>query len=95
MNKSMIAGMGIGVVAALGVAAVASMNVFNPRPQYAQVISATPIKETIKNPRQECRNVTLTHRRPVQDENRIAARCWAQWRAACSAISSAADAARM
>ena len=72
MNKSMLAGIGIGVAAALGVAAVASMNVFDRGPQYAQVISATPIKETVKNPRQECRNVTVTHRRPVQDENRIA-----------------------
>ena len=72
MNKSMLAGIGIGVAAALGVAAVASMNVFDRGPQYAQVISATPIKETVKNPRQECRNVAVTHRRPVQDENRIA-----------------------
>ncbi|BCQ39145.1 hypothetical protein ERHA54_17480 [Erwinia rhapontici] len=72
MNKSMLAGIGIGVVAALGVAAVASMNVFDRSPQFAQVLSATPIKETLKNPRQECRNVTLTHRRAVQDENRIA-----------------------
>ncbi|BAN98426.1 hypothetical protein E05_36600 [Plautia stali symbiont] len=53
-------------------AAVASMDVFDRSPQYAQVLSATPIKESIKQPRQECRNVTLTHRRPVQDENRIA-----------------------
>jgi len=68
----MLAGMGIGVAAALGVAAVASMNVFDRGPQYAQVISATPIKETVKNPRKECRNVTVTHRRAVQDENRIA-----------------------
>ncbi len=72
MNKSMLAGIGIGVAAALGVAAVASMDVFDRGPQYAQVLSATPIKESIKQPRQECRNVTLTHRRPVQDENRIA-----------------------
>ena len=72
MNKSMLAGMGIGVAAALGVAAVASMNVFDRGPQYAQVISATPIKETVKNPRKECRNMTVTHRRAVQDENRIA-----------------------
>ena len=71
MNKSMLAGIGIGVAAALGVAAVASMNVFDRGPQYAQVISATPIKETVKNPRQECRNVTLTHRKPVQDEHKI------------------------
>ncbi|MEN4768044.1 MULTISPECIES: glycine zipper 2TM domain-containing protein [Duffyella] len=72
MNKSMLAGIGIGVVSALGVAAVAGMNVFDRGPQYAQVLSATPIKETLKNPRQECRNVTLTHRRAVQDEHRIA-----------------------
>ncbi|TNV21997.1 glycine zipper 2TM domain-containing protein [Buttiauxella sp. B2] len=71
MNKSMVAGIGIGVAAALGVAAVASMNVFDRGPQYAQVVSATPIKETVKTPRQECRNVAVTHRRPVQDENRI------------------------
>lgn len=71
MNKSMLAGIGIGVAAALGVAAVASLNVFERGPQYAQVVSATPIKETVKTPRQECRNVTVTHRRPMQDENRI------------------------
>jgi len=67
----MLAGIGIGVAAALGVAAVASMNVFDRGPQYAQVVSATPIKETIKTPRKECRNVAVTHRAPVQDENRI------------------------
>ena len=72
VNKSMLAGVGIGVAAALGIAGVASMNVFSSDPQYAQVVSATPIKETIKTPRQECRNVTVTHRRPVQDEHQIA-----------------------
>lgn len=71
VNKSMLAGIGIGVAAALGVAAVASLNVFSSSPKYAQVVSATPIKETVKTPRQECRNVTVTHRRPVQDENRL------------------------
>ncbi|MCA7012826.1 glycine zipper 2TM domain-containing protein [Dickeya dadantii] len=72
MNKSMLAGVGIGMAAALGVAAVASLDVFASRPQFAQVLIATPIKETVKTPRQECRNVTVTHRQPVQDENRIA-----------------------
>jgi len=71
VNKSMLAGIGIGVAAALGVAAVAGLDVFKSGPQYAQVVSATPIKETIKTPRKECRNVTVTHRRPVQDENRL------------------------
>lgn len=72
MNKSMLAGIGIGVAAALGVATVAGLNVLDRGPQYAQVVSSTPIKESIKTPRKECRNVTVTHRRPVQDENRIA-----------------------
>ena len=72
MNKSMLAGVGIGIAAALGIAAVANIDVFSSAPQYAKVLTATPIKETIKPPRQECRNVTVTHRKPVQDENKIA-----------------------
>lgn len=71
MNKSMLAGIGIGAAAALGAAAVAGLDVFDRSPQYAQVISANPIKKSIKTPRRECRNVAVTHRRPVQDENRI------------------------
>ncbi|PLR51293.1 glycine zipper 2TM domain-containing protein [Chimaeribacter arupi] len=72
MNKSMAAGIGIGIAAAMGIAAVASnMEAFSG-PQYAQVVNATPITETIKTPRQECRDVTVTHRRPVQDEHQIA-----------------------
>nr|MBA2816751.1 outer membrane lipoprotein YcfJ [Candidatus Pantoea persica] len=47
------------------------MDVFDHGPQYAQVLSATPIKESIKQPRQGCRNVTLIHRRPVPNEDRI------------------------
>jgi len=71
VNKSMLAGIGIGAAAALGVAAVAGLDVFSPAPQYAQVVSAKPINETIKTPRNVCRNVTVAHRAPVQDENRL------------------------
>lgn len=49
VNKSMLAGVGIGVAAALGIAGVASMNVFSSEPQYAQVVSATPIKRDHEN----------------------------------------------
>ncbi|WP_413734217.1 glycine zipper 2TM domain-containing protein [Sodalis sp. RH21] len=72
MNKSMLAGVGIGIAAASGIAAVAGLDMFSSGPQYAQVVTAIPINETIKTPRQQCRNVTVTHRRPVQDENKIA-----------------------
>ncbi|TKI07715.1 glycine zipper 2TM domain-containing protein [Martelella alba] len=72
MNKSLLAGVGIGIVAASGVAAVAGLDVFTSGPKYAQVVTATPINETVKTPRQQCRTITVTHRRPVQDENKIA-----------------------
>lgn len=72
MNKSMLAGVGIGIAAASGIAAMAGLDMFSSGPKYAQVVTATPINETIKTPRQDCRNVTVTHRRPVQDENKIA-----------------------
>lgn len=78
MNKSMLAGIGIGVAAALGVAAVASLNVFDRGPQYAQVISAKPIKETVKTPRQECRNVTVTIADRFRTKTVLPARCLAQ-----------------
>uniref|UniRef100_UPI0035A36D66 glycine zipper 2TM domain-containing protein n=1 Tax=Martelella alba TaxID=2590451 RepID=UPI0035A36D66 len=68
----MLAGVGIGIVAASGVAAVAGLDVFTSGPKYAQVVTATPINETVKTPRQQCRTITVTHRRPVQDENKIA-----------------------
>ncbi|ARU93658.1 glycine zipper 2TM domain-containing protein [Tatumella citrea] len=71
MNKSMVAGIGIGVAAALGVASVAGVTAFHRGPEYAQVVSAVPIREVIKNPRQECRDIQVVHRRPVQDENRL------------------------
>lgn len=72
MNKSMLAGIGIGVAAALGVAAVASLNVFERTRNTLRLFLQSQSKETVKTPRGECRNVTVTHRRPVQDENRIA-----------------------
>lgn len=72
MNKSMLAGIGIGLVAATGVAAVASLDGFRSEPKYAQVLSATPINETQQTPRQVCHNVTVTHRRAVQDDNQLA-----------------------
>jgi uncharacterized protein YcfJ len=72
MNKSLLVGVGIGIAAASGVAAVAGLDVFSSGPRYAQVVSATPINEVIRVPRQLCRNVSVVHRRPVQDENRIA-----------------------
>ena len=71
MNRSMMAGIGIGIASALALSAAASGSLFTPQPTFAEVIASKPITETIKTPRQECRNVTVTHRKPVQDEHKI------------------------
>ncbi len=71
MDKSLIAGIGIGALAALGVAAVAGNHFAQRTPEYAQVIAVQPQNETIKTPHEVCRNVNVVHRRAIQDENRL------------------------
>ena len=70
MNKSMLTGTVLGVVVATagGAAGYKLMT----QQQYADVLSVTPVKETIRTPRQECHDEQVTHTRPVKDENRIA-----------------------
>ncbi len=71
MNKSMIVGAVLGAVVATAGGAVATYSLVGG-PQYADVLAVEPVKETIKTPRQECRDVTVTHQRPVKDQYKIA-----------------------
>ena len=41
-------------------------------PKYAEVMAVKPVTETIKTPREECRDVAVTRQRPVQDQHQIA-----------------------
>lgn len=70
MSTKVIAGAVLGFVisAAAGTAGYQYLN----RPQFADVVSVKPIKEIIRTPREECHSETITHQRPVQDENRVA-----------------------
>lgn len=73
MNKSAMIGalVGAGVVLAGGsVAGYAVMK--QAEPKFADVLAVSPVKETVKTPTEQCRNVNVTHRKPVKDENRIA-----------------------
>jgi uncharacterized protein YcfJ len=95
MSKSMVVGAALGIAVATAGGAIASFSMkkddgssgfsfFKKEPQFASVLSTQPITETIKTPRQECRdhtvkvprqechNVTVRHQRPVQDQNRVA-----------------------
>ena len=72
MNKSMLVGAVLGAVGVTAGGAVATYSVINSAPKYAEVLAVQPIKETIKTPRQVCKDVTVTKQRPVQDQHQIA-----------------------
>ena len=71
MNKSLVTGLVIGAIAAVGAGAVAGLKMINKGPEYAQVLKVTPITKTIHTPRQECHDEQVTHTKPPKDENRL------------------------
>jgi uncharacterized protein YcfJ len=44
----------------------------NSGPQYAKVVSVTPVRSTTNNPRQVCKDVVVNHTEPPKDQHRIA-----------------------
>jgi uncharacterized protein YcfJ len=72
MNKSLMTGLVIGAVVAVGAGATAGLKMVNSKgPQYAQVLKVTPLTKTIQTPRQECHDETVTHQAPVKDQHQI------------------------
>lgn len=72
MNKSMMVGAALGAVVATAGGAFATYSLVERGPQFAEVLAVEPIKETVRTPREVCRDVTVTRQKPVQDEHRIA-----------------------
>lgn len=72
MNKSMLIGTVLGAIGVTAGGAVATYSVINSGPKFAQVVAVQPVTETIKTPREVCKEVTLTKRRAVKDEHKIA-----------------------
>ncbi len=70
MNRSMVIGLAAGAVAVTAGGAVAGYKMLGP--QYADVTSVRPVMETVRTPREECRDVEVTQQAPVKDEKRIA-----------------------
>ena len=69
----MVKGLVIGAVAvtALGASGVVGYRTLI-QPKYAEVLAVKEIKETVRTPREECRDVQVQRKAPVEDENRIA-----------------------
>ncbi len=80
MNKIIKTALAAGVALALGAglggcdrnAGAEGPNAQAQGPQYATVLSSTPIRKTYNNPRQACHDETVTHHKPVKDTNQIA-----------------------
>ncbi|EKE76745.1 glycine zipper 2TM domain-containing protein [Gallaecimonas xiamenensis] len=71
MNKSMLAGVAVGVAVAAGGGAIAAYSLNDSGPTYADVIKVKAVNQNISTPRQACQDVVRTVKKPVQDENRI------------------------
>lgn len=66
MNKSMLVGAVLGAVGVTAGGAVATYSLVDRGPDYAEVVAVQPVKETIKTPRQVCKDVAVTRQRPVK-----------------------------
>jgi uncharacterized protein YcfJ len=70
MNKSLVTGLVIGAVVAAGAGAVAGYKVLKG-PEYAQVVKVTPLTKTIRTPRQDCHDETVTHTAEAKDKHQL------------------------
>jgi uncharacterized protein YcfJ len=70
VNKSMLVGAVLGAVVVTAGGAFATYSLVNGS-NYAEVLAVTPVNETIKTPREVCKDVTVTRQKPVKDQHKI------------------------
>ena len=72
MDKSMLTGIGIGVVVATAGGAIAGYGLLREQePAYAEVLGVTEATQTVQVPSEVCEEIPVTRQKPVQDQNRI------------------------
>lgn len=71
MDTSILKGLVIGGIAATAVGAVAGYQVVESRTAYAEVLSVESLTRTERTPRLVCNEVTVSHKAPVKDPNRV------------------------
>src|SRR3977135_1269931 len=70
MTKSFVTGLLAGAVVVTAGGAVGGYQMY-ARAHTARVLSAEPLTRTVKIPRQECHDETVTHTKPVKDKDRL------------------------
>jgi uncharacterized protein YcfJ len=71
VNRSLVTGLMIGAVVAVGATAFAGLKMMQKSPEYAEVLKVTPLTRTVRTPRQDCHDETVTHQAPVKDEHQL------------------------
>ena len=71
MNKSVLVGVVFGAGIATAFGGFAGYRILSGS-EYAQVLSATPVTESVRTPRQECSDQLVTRQEPVKDKHKIA-----------------------
>jgi uncharacterized protein YcfJ len=72
MKGSMLIGTVLGAGLAVGAGGIASYQMMNKGPDYAEVVAVTPVTERIETPREECTDVPVTRQKAVKDKHQIA-----------------------
>ena len=71
MDRSLVTGLVIGAVVAVGATAFAGLKMMQKSPEYAEVLKVTPLSKTVHTPRQECHDESVTRQAPVKDEHQV------------------------
>lgn len=71
MDRSLMTGLVIGVVVAVGATGFAGMKMMQKSPEYAEVLKVTPLTKTVRTPRQDCHDESVSHQAPVKDEHQV------------------------
>jgi uncharacterized protein YcfJ len=74
MNKPIVAGVAIaalGIIAAVAIAAKYGFANGNNGPEYAQVVSVDPVKQTTSTPHEVCGDETVVHKEEYKDQHQI------------------------
>lgn len=72
MNKSMLTGVVLGAAVVTAGGAIAGYQLLDREPKFAEVLDVQPLMETVKTPREVCREETVTHARQPKDQHRVA-----------------------
>ena len=72
MNRSLLTGVVLGAAVVTAGGAFAGYQLLDREPKFADVLAVKPIMETVKTPREVCRDITVTHTRAPRDQHKVA-----------------------